>query len=153
VHAYARYVRGVGYPYGLDRDTATAISEEVLSTDGPPGGFDPLSHLAPSVAGDPAFRRWWDALGRRAASPTGAAALHALIMTTDVRSVLSAVAAPVLLLHRRSCASTDVGHSRHLAAHLPRARLVFVPGADDLWFTGDTDALLTEVEAFLAEHP
>jgi DNA-binding SARP family transcriptional activator/pimeloyl-ACP methyl ester carboxylesterase len=147
VHGYARYVRGDGYLYGVDPATASAISDEVLAPEAPPGRFDPLSHIAPSVAADADFRRWWDALGRRAASPTAAAALHDVIRTADARHLLGAVAAPVLLLHRRSCAS----HSRHLAAHLPNARLVVLPGSDELWFTGDTGPLLDEVERFVAE--
>jgi pimeloyl-ACP methyl ester carboxylesterase len=149
VHAYARYVRAADYPWGVDPETAAAISADVLSTAPAVERFDPLSHIAPSVASDPAFRRWWDAAGRRAASPATAAMLHGVIRETDVRSRLDAVRAPTLVLHRRSCASCDIGHARHLTDRLAAARLVVLPGADDLWFVGDADALLDEVDAFL----
>jgi len=151
VHGYARYVRGDGYPFGVDAETALATSSDVLAVDDRPDRFDPLSHIAPSVAGDDEFRAWWDAMGRRAASPAGAAAIHDAVYRTDVRDVLAAVAVPVLLLHRRSCASSDIGHARYLADHLPDARLRLLAGPDELWFTGDVDELLGEVDGFLAE--
>ncbi|HEX2577555.1 MAG TPA: BTAD domain-containing putative transcriptional regulator [Aquihabitans sp.] len=149
VHGYARYTRGEGYPYGVDVETAQAASDETLDVDDPGAGFDPLSHIAPSVASDLRFRRWFDEVGRRAAGPSVAAALHGAIFTADVRDLLPDVAPPVLLLHRRSCSSVDIGHARHLRDHLPDAELVLLPGADELWFVGDTDGLLTEVEHWL----
>jgi DNA-binding SARP family transcriptional activator/pimeloyl-ACP methyl ester carboxylesterase len=153
VHAYPRYVRSEDYPYGIDGDTARSTTSDVLDPDPERTGFDPLSHLAPSVATDPAFRAWWNASGRRAASPATAAALHALVHDADVRALLPDVKVPVLLAHRRSCASCDAGHARHLAEHLPDARLAWLPGADELWFTGDVDVLLDEVETFVAGLP
>jgi DNA-binding SARP family transcriptional activator/pimeloyl-ACP methyl ester carboxylesterase len=151
VHGYVRYLRAPDYPFGIDPVTATEQSAEVLAPDSPPGRFDPLAVIAPSVAGDPAFRRWWDAMGRRAASPATAGALHGVILGADVRAVVAHVAAPTLVVHRRSCAAYDVGHARHLAEHLADVRRVSLPGADELWFTGDVDALLDEVDAFRTE--
>jgi DNA-binding SARP family transcriptional activator/pimeloyl-ACP methyl ester carboxylesterase len=151
VHGYARYTRGDGYPYGVDHDTAVSTSADVLDVDATEPGFDPLAHIAPSVAGDPEFRRWFDDIGRRAASPHVAAALHHAIHRADVRHLLPAVSAPVLLLHRRSCASVDIGHARYLRDKLPNAQLVLLPGADELWFVGDTAALTDEVDRWLAD--
>jgi DNA-binding SARP family transcriptional activator/pimeloyl-ACP methyl ester carboxylesterase len=151
VHGYVRYLRAPDYPFGIDPVTATEQSAEVLAPDRAPDRFDPLAVIAPSVAGDPAFRRWWDDMGRRAASPATAAALHGVILGADVRAALPHVAAPTLLVHRRSCAAYDVGHARHLAEHLADVRLVSLPGADELWFTGDVDVLLDEIDAFRTE--
>ena len=152
VHGYARYTRGDGYDFGVDRDTAAAVSADVLDVEQVAAGFDPLAHIGPSVARDPQFRRWFDDTGRRAASPSVAAALHATIRDADVRHLLPDVATPVLLLHRRSCASVDIGHARNLRDHLPDADLVLLPGADELWFVGDTEALAIEVDRWL-ERP
>jgi pimeloyl-ACP methyl ester carboxylesterase len=158
VHAYARYTRGDRYPYGIDPETAVSTSGDVLDVDDPGGGdaarFDPLAYIAPSVADDPDFRRWFDDVGRRAASPSVAAALHRLVLDADVRNLLPAVRVPVLLLHRRSCASADIGHARYLRDHLPDARLTVLPGADELWFTGDISPLFHEIERWRADlHP
>jgi hypothetical protein len=53
----------------LDGDTAASTSTDVRDVDREETGADPLAHIALSVAGDPEFRRWFDAAGRRAASP------------------------------------------------------------------------------------
>ena len=50
VHGYARYTRADDYPWGVDPNTASAVSAEVLSLDDRPTRFDPLSHIAPSAA-------------------------------------------------------------------------------------------------------
>jgi pimeloyl-ACP methyl ester carboxylesterase len=152
VHGYARYTRGDGYDFGVDRETAASASADVLDVDDPGAGFDPLAHIAPSVARDPQFRRWFDAVGRRAASPSVAADLHAGILAADVRDLLPAVTVPVLLVHRRSCASVDIGHARYLRDHLPAAELVLLPGADELWFVGDHDTLASEVDRWLDDR-
>jgi hypothetical protein len=63
--------------------------------------------------------------------------------------VLADVAALTLLLHRRSCASDDLGHLRFLAAHLRSARVISLPGADELWFVGDLGELLDAIGRFV----
>jgi pimeloyl-ACP methyl ester carboxylesterase len=151
VHPYARYTRAPTYPHGLDPSTAAAMSGDVLTLDERPARFDPLSHIAPSLAADHGFRAWWDALGRRAAGPRAAAALHRAIFESDVRQVVPEVAAPTLLVHRRSCAGYDVGHLRWLAERLPHARVAGLAGADELWFVGDVAALVEAVERFAAQ--
>jgi pimeloyl-ACP methyl ester carboxylesterase len=153
VHPYPRYVRGDGYPYGVDPVAATAVSTDVLRVDGDPGDgerFDPLGHIAPSVARDPAFRAWWDATGRRAAGPGAAAVLHAVVHGADVRALLPRVRAHTLLVHRRACGSYDPGHARYLEAQLPDARVVTLPGADELWFTGGAGAVVELVTGLLS---
>ena len=42
-----------------------------------------------------------------------------------------------------------LGAGRYLAEHIPRAKLVVLPGEDHLFFVGDTDALVDEIEEFL----
>jgi DNA-binding SARP family transcriptional activator len=153
IHGYARYTRGDGYPYGIDHDTAVSTSTDVLDVDADGSAFDPLAHIAPSVAGDTQFRRWFDDIGRRSASPHIAAALHQAILQADIRDLLPTVRTPVLLLHRRSCVSADIGHARYLHYHLPDAHLVTLPGADEPWFVGDTTALLHEIDHWRTQPP
>jgi class 3 adenylate cyclase len=56
---------------------------------------------------------------------------------------------PTLVLHRRDDAAMSVEHGRYLAAHIPNAKYVELPGADDLYWVGDTDRMLDEIEEFL----
>jgi class 3 adenylate cyclase len=42
-----------------------------------------------------------------------------------------------------------VGAGRYLAEHIPNAKFVMLRGDDHFFYTGDTDALLDEIEEFL----
>jgi class 3 adenylate cyclase len=52
-------------------------------------------------------------------------------------------------LHRTGDPVIDVGHARYLAAHIPDAKLVELPGQVHTPWLGDRDAILGSVEQFL----
>lgn len=108
-----------------------------------------LEEINPSVAGNVAFRTWWDRSGRRGAGPALAAAVNRTIVEADVRRVLPLIAVPTLVLHRSGDRLIDIAHGRYLAEHICGARMVTLPGADHAYFLGDGDQLLDEVEEFL----
>jgi class 3 adenylate cyclase len=43
----------------------------------------------------------------------------------------------------------QLGAGRYLAEHIPNAKFVVLPGDDHVFFVGDTDALMDEIEEFL----
>lgn len=96
----------------------------------------------------PGLERWWHRYIRNAASPTTALAMRRWLFDVDVRAVLSTVSCPVLVVARRD-AWIGAGHARHLGDAIEGARVVELPGSADLLFTGDTDRLLEEIEAFI----
>jgi pimeloyl-ACP methyl ester carboxylesterase len=67
----------------------------------------------------------------------------------DVRDVLPRVRAPALVLHRAGDRAVPIAAGRDLAARLPDARFVELPGVDHLPFAGDTRPLLDEIRRFL----
>jgi DNA-binding CsgD family transcriptional regulator len=67
----------------------------------------------------------------------------------DVRTVLSDVRAPTVVIHRVDETWVPIEHGRYLAAHIPGARMIELPGVDHWPWIGDSDAVLTEIEAFL----
>jgi class 3 adenylate cyclase len=67
----------------------------------------------------------------------------------DVRPLLPTLTVPTLVLHREGDRYIRVGAGRYLAEHIPGAKYVELAGDDDIFFVGDTDALLDEVEEFL----
>jgi class 3 adenylate cyclase len=71
------------------------------------------------------------------------------ILRLDVREVLGAVRVPTLVVQRRDDAFVRREHGRYLAEHIPAARLVELPGSDYLYFVGDSEALLDEIQEFL----
>jgi class 3 adenylate cyclase/pimeloyl-ACP methyl ester carboxylesterase len=146
----ARFVRGDGYPYGVDLlnapDFATMVEPDAVEQ-----GLDVLSMLGPSVAADAAFRAWFDRAGNLAATPSMARALLAQMAVIDVRDVLPTIEARTLVL-ARSDNPVDwfgPGHSEYLAQHLPHAELVILPGPDILFWVGDSGPMLDEIEEFV----
>jgi class 3 adenylate cyclase len=66
-----------------------------------------------------------------------------------VRAVLPVIRVPTLIIHRTGEALIRVEHSRYMAERIPDAKLVELPGEDHLWYFGDQDAIVDEVEEFL----
>ncbi|HEX5630111.1 MAG TPA: adenylate/guanylate cyclase domain-containing protein, partial [Acidimicrobiia bacterium] len=105
--------------------------------------------LAPGQADDPAFRDWYVRAQRTGGTPGAALAWYRITADIDVRGVLAAIRVPTLVVHRTGDQAIPVEHGRYLAEHIPGARYVELPGEDHFWFSGDSDAILAEIEEFL----
>jgi pimeloyl-ACP methyl ester carboxylesterase/DNA-binding SARP family transcriptional activator len=105
--------------------------------------------FAPSLAGDPAFRRWHQKYERQSASRESLLTLLQMNAQLDVREILPDVRAPVLLLHKTDDFVVPVRFAREAAAALPDARLVELPGIDHFSYAGDVDRELDEIERFV----
>jgi pimeloyl-ACP methyl ester carboxylesterase len=134
VNACARFTRSDDYPYGVDPQLAQASLRDVTEVAPPADGFDLLAAIAPSVSDDAGFRSWWDAAGRRGASPQVARALRARHHAADIRPHLAAVTAPVLHLVNPTALFHDPGHDAYLNEHLAHISTIELPGADELWW-------------------
>lgn len=146
INAFAHYVREDDYPWGippdmLDRYTA-AIRERW-------GTGAAVEVVAPSKAGDEAFRAWWARCERLGVGVDQGPALLGADFVRDVRALLPTLAVPTLVLHREGNRFIRVGAGRYLAEHIPDATYVELPGGDNTFYVGDTDALLDEVEEFV----
>lgn len=108
-----------------------------------------LEFLAPSLAGDQRFRRWYARYERLSMGPRMTRAVVALDFENDLHGILPAIHVPTLVLHRTGNRFIGVDRGRDLAEHIPGARLVELPGEDHLFHAGDTEAMLGEVEEFL----
>jgi class 3 adenylate cyclase len=64
--------------------------------------------------------------------------------------VLSSVQVPTLVMHRRGDEWNAVEEGRYIAEHIPGARFVELEGSAHLPWGGDTEALVQEIERFLA---
>ena len=108
-----------------------------------------VDKLAPSWAGDAAKRRWWARGERLSGGPGYFRAVLDLYLHSDVRPALESIQAPTLVLHRRGDRHVRGEHTRELAERIPHARLVEFDGDDNIWFAGDADRVLDEIESFL----
>jgi class 3 adenylate cyclase len=149
VNGAARTLWAPDYPAGAQRRGASPFTTVALEPDAMEQGFDVLRIVAPGVADDDAFRAWWDLAGNRAGPPSMARAVSKAVTEGDVREVLARISAPTLILHRVGSAFIPVGHGHYLAEHIAGSRFVELPGADVLYWVGDTAPLLHEIEEFV----
>lgn len=148
VNGSARALEAADYPIGHSAEMIAAFLDDTLA-DAPEGELGTLQIYAPSAAEDPAFRRWFQRTGRRGASPAVAREFLRLVLYEDVRPDLAQVRAPTLVLHRKGDLVVPVEQGRYVAAHINGARFVELEGEDNLWWVGDADAVLNEIELFV----
>jgi class 3 adenylate cyclase len=152
---YGTYARGLpegDYPWATTRwvtspEDLEAMHEVLEKIWGEP--HDLLGLWGPGVAEDERYKRWWARYLRASASPAAAVALSRMNHQVDIRHVLPAIHAPTLLVHRAQDSLVVAEGSRYMADRIPDARYVELPGEDHLWFFGDQDLLIDEVEQFL----
>lgn len=144
--AFAKRLRSPEYPWA---PTPEEREKWIHSLEGGWGVGDELDILAPSIAQDPAFRKWFATYGRMSATPSAAVALARMNSEIDIRPILPAIHVPTLVLHRTGDRDVAVENGRFLARTIPGAKYVEFPGEDHLWCAGDSAAILDTVEEFL----
>ena len=131
--AYAAEVRQPDYPWPPTAEERAAQLDDLAATLHETwGNADRLAEVAPSQADDPAFRAWFGTFLRLGASPGAFVALDRMNAAIDVRHVLPAIRVPTLVLHRVDGHERVIAESRYVAARIPGARLVELPGSDYL---------------------
>jgi pimeloyl-ACP methyl ester carboxylesterase/class 3 adenylate cyclase len=152
VSGAALIVRNEEYPAGLPKrlvDQAVATYREGFGRE---DNAYATSYF-PSLADDPAVRSWFARFQRIALTPAIAEGIWRWGFDVDVRSVLPAIQAPTLVMHRSDDSFLPIAHGRYMAEHIPNARFVELPGADHSFFAGDFDQMLDEVQVFLTGAP
>ena len=143
----ARFAWAPDYPWGIaaeEQEARAARAEE-----GWERGVGLLRHIAPSMMGDQDFASWWYRLVRQSYGPGASVANTRLVFETDLRSLLPTIQVPTLVLCRSDDEFGGPNHARYLAEHITGAKLVELPGTDNLIYVGDSDAAMEEVEEFL----
>jgi pimeloyl-ACP methyl ester carboxylesterase len=111
-----------------------------------------MKTVIPSQVGNQGALSHFAKLERLSASPGGVRAIALLNAQIDVRPILPTVQVPTLVLHRRADARVPFEAGRDLAARIPNAKFIEYPGGDHAYWTGDTDALLGDIEEFVTGH-
>jgi class 3 adenylate cyclase len=131
------------YPWAPTWEERLATAEEIERAW---GRESDLGAMAPTA--DRAMTTWWNARARAAASPGAARDLILMNSQIDVRSVLSTIRTPVLVLHRTGDLDARVEEGRYIADHIEGARFVELAGEDHVPFV-DPGQIVDEVEEFL----
>jgi class 3 adenylate cyclase/pimeloyl-ACP methyl ester carboxylesterase len=144
-NATARFRRADDYPEGISDDEIERRLQLGPGVTNP--GVASIEQVAPALADDVRFRRWFDRAQRLTLGPKEAAWRLKGSYEIDVRDVLGAVQAPTLVAYRSGAGRP--AHSRYLADHIAGAKLVELEGDDVLPFTGESGQLLDAIEQFL----
>jgi pimeloyl-ACP methyl ester carboxylesterase len=105
--------------------------------------------FAPSFAADPHAAEFEARMQRSAASPAMVQQIFEMFLDIDVRAVLPTIHVPTLVLHRHGDRVVNRRAGEELAAQIPNARYVELPGIDHLPWAGDSESVLGEIEEFL----
>ena len=147
INSAAYFVRESDYPYGVPRELIESMIADHRENWGEPAVAIRL--LAPSRIADERFNAWYARTMRFSAGPNMVADMVRVALEEDVRPLLSSISHPTLVLHRQGDLYVEVGAGQYLAEHIDDYRFVALPGDDHLFFVGDTDALVDEIEEFL----
>src|SRR5205807_3678801 len=147
--AMGRTTEAPDYPWATP---AEALRESAAEFIAPYWGRDAqgtVALFAPSFADDPQAVEFAARMERSAASPRMVQQIFEMFLDIDVRAVLPTIHVPTLVVHRRADRVVNRRAGAELAAQIPGARYVEVPGIDHLPWAGDAEAVLGEVEEFL----
>jgi pimeloyl-ACP methyl ester carboxylesterase/class 3 adenylate cyclase len=151
---FASLVRQPDYPWKRTPEELRRLIEERARTIHETWGSleaigQALQRMAPSAADDEGLKRWLATLLRLGASPGAEIARQRMNAEIDVRHVLPAIRVPTLVLHRTGDRDSSVEEGRYIAAHIPGAKFVELPGDDHFPMVGDMDSVLDEIEEFV----
>jgi pimeloyl-ACP methyl ester carboxylesterase/DNA-binding winged helix-turn-helix (wHTH) protein len=105
---------------------------------------------APSRRDDQEIVKLFGDIERASASPGSIQALLKVSYEGDARPVLRSLSVPTLILHRAGDRLTPVTAGRYLAAEIPGAKYVELPGGDHMVLDRETqDAIANEIEKFI----
>lgn len=137
--AFARLRWAADYPFGWDDARIDALTREELFED-----------ANPSVSGDDRALIWAKRYRRCATSPRMFADLMRMNVEVDIRANLPNVSVPALVMAREDDRLIDQAHGRFIAEHIPAASFDLLSGADHAVWYGDSEAVLSHLEAFTA---
>ncbi len=144
--AFACRMRYPEYPWAPSREERQHLYD-IIERDW--GGEVDMSDLAPSLAHDDGFRRRLSTYLRLSSSPGAALALARMNTEIDVRNILPSVRVPTLILHRTGDRDANIEEGRYIAARIPNAKFLELPGPDHLPWVGDQAEVVDEIEEFL----
>ena len=123
--AFAKRLWSEDYPWA---PTLEEREKWIESLESGWGGPVEISDLAPSVAHEEHFVKWFTTYGRLSASPSAAVALARMNTYIDIRNVLPSIHVPTLVMHRRGDRDSSVENGKYLSQNIPGAKFVELEG-------------------------
>ena len=142
--ATACYMRREDYPIGLPWHVLEAANNNIYGSDA-----DRVGMWAPALASDASFRTWWSRFERLSMPPTVLRETYKHGRQWDIRPALPAISAPTLVMNHGGNRYIRADAGQYIAQHIDEARFLELAGADCLFFVGDHEVALGEIEGFL----
>lgn len=148
--AFARFSCAPDYPFRRSENEIYRMIDDLWVPNWGTGVSMP--HFLPSYANQPEVTKQYAKLERLCLGPGALKMAFRYNMEIDVRSVLPAIQAPTLVLHRK--ADTVVPENgRFLASQIPVSRYVeYTDCADHLVFPGDQLRMCGDIEEFVTGY-
>jgi pimeloyl-ACP methyl ester carboxylesterase/class 3 adenylate cyclase len=139
-----RFTRAPGFPFGPTREDELRWAEENART------WGTLERARESLGDDASVEEVeaFAAYMRQSASPGAVRQLELMNADIDVRGILPSIRLPTLVVHRTED-HIPIEGARWMAAQIPGARFVELPGGPHFAFLGDWKRVVDEIEAFL----
>jgi class 3 adenylate cyclase len=145
-NATAKYLAADDYSIGVPTEVGKLILARLTQL----WGTEAITAMfVPSRADDERFRRWYAKAQRTIASPRAVQAFLRAMFEMDARPILPLIHAPTLILHRREFLLIPIQHGQYLAEHIPRAKLIELPGVEDSLIWEMPELALDYVQEFL----
>jgi class 3 adenylate cyclase/pimeloyl-ACP methyl ester carboxylesterase len=150
-HAFPRFVRNPELPWLETRAEYVRRGEEIVRHWGDAEWFADkwFGPLVPSATREELME--WARYFRLSGSPGSVDAFWRANTDLDVCDVLPLIRVPTLVVSRTHVQRADIRNARYLAERIPGARLVELPGTDNIPSIGDSESILAELEAFFAD--
>ncbi|MGH3135806.1 MAG: adenylate/guanylate cyclase domain-containing protein [Gaiellaceae bacterium] len=143
--------RADDYPWGFDdAETRRWVEEPEQRFTDPEYVRENVLRVAPSIEHDSELLAWYGRTWRLSgASPGAVAAFRRMNVEIDIRAILPTIRVPTLVVQRRDVRFVPREVGAYVAAKIPGAEYVELPGADYLPWFGDTSSVVGAVERFL----
>src|SRR5437763_4108569 len=147
--AMGRTTEAPDYPWATPAEALRESAAELIAPYWGQQAQGMVELFAPSFADSPEAVEFTARIERSAASPAMVQQIFEMFLDIDVRAILPTIHVPTLVLHRRGDRVVNRRAGEELAAQIPGARYVELPGIDHLPWAGDSEAVLGEIEEFL----
>ncbi|AEV72439.1 family 3 adenylate cyclase [Mycolicibacterium rhodesiae NBB3] len=147
VNTAAKSTRTDDYPIALLSDEDIRVVADAVESTWGDGSF--VAAFS-TLASDPTFLEACGRVERFVCGPSAAAAYIRSTASIDIRELVTHIAIPTLVYYTGDLGHTNVEQSRDLAARIPDARLIEVPGK--LFYQPDGNPQLDEYADFIGGH-
>ncbi len=147
--AMGRTTEAPDYPWASPAEALRESAAEFIAPYWGQNAEGMVELFSPSFVGDPQAAEYTARFERSSASPAMVQQIFEMFLDIDVRAILPTIHVPTLVIHRRGDRVVNWRAGEELAAQIPDARYVELPGIDHIPWAGDQEAVLGEVEEFL----